>query len=326
MRPVRCSSMIPNGCNRSEMASSFCGAPATWMVRLSWPTSSMRAWKIDASSVICDRRSAVAFTVTSISSRSTASSGCSSAILSTGISLLSCLVICSSGAESASTTIVIRLNRSSSVGLTANDTMLNPRRANRPATRESTPNLFSTSTLRMWCCATLMVDSAASSRSSAFSPSPSVTPSGTVVRGVEDHVVVRRSGRDHRVHLLPVVGAEVDHHRTVVDVVRLLDRGLHLLRRVDAHPDAAHRLGPLHVVGEVRREVHLAVPLLVEELLPLPHHAQVGVVEDGDLDRDALRARGHQLLGRHLEAAVAVDRPHHALGLADLRADGGRHC
>src|SRR3954452_11082160 len=270
----------------------------------------MRAWKMAASSVICDRRSAEAFTVTSISSRSTASSGCSSAILITGISLLSCLVICSSGADSASTTIVIRLKRSSSVGLTASDTMLNPRRANMPDTRVSTPNLFSTRTLRMWCCTPLAMVISSSLRS--------LHPVSRVVGGVEDHVVVRRPGRDHRIDLLPVVGAEVDDDRTVVDVVRLLDRGLDFLRRVDAHADAAHRLRPLHVVGQVGREVHLAVALLVEELLPLPHHAEVGVVEDGDLHRDALRARGDESLRGHLDASVTVDRPAHALGLADL--------
>src|SRR6478752_48151 len=306
MRPVRWSSTMPKGASRSEIASSLLGAPATWMVIDSKPTSSILASKIAASSVICERRSGVAFTVTSMSSRSTASSGCSSAIFSTGINLLSCLVICSSGADSASTTIVIRLKRSSSVGLTANDTMLNPRRANRPATRESTPNLFSTSTLRMWCCATLMVDSVPPSRSSAFSSAPSVTPSGTVVRGVEDHVVVRRSGRDHRIHLLAVVGAEVDHDRTVVDLVRLLDRRLDVLRRVDAERDAPHRLGPLHVVGQDGREVHLAVALLVEELLPLPHHAEVRVVEDRDLHGNAFGARGHELLRGHLERTVTV--------------------
>ena len=59
---------------------------------------------------------------------------------------------------------------------------------------------------------------------------------------------------------------------------------------VDADADAAHRLGPLHVVGQVGREVHLAVALLVEQLLPLADHAEVGVVEDRDLDRDPLGA------------------------------------
>ncbi len=67
----------------------------------------------------------------------------------TWISLLSCLTTCSSGADSASTTIVMRLKRSSSVGLTASEKMLNPRRENSPATRDSTPALFSTSTVRM---------------------------------------------------------------------------------------------------------------------------------------------------------------------------------
>ena len=34
---------------------------------------------------------------------------------------------------------------------------------------------------------------------------------------------------------------------------------------------------------------------------------------------------GDQLLGGHLEAAVAVDGPHHAVGPADLGPDGGGH-
>ncbi len=36
-------------------------------------------------------------------------------------------------------------------------------------------------------------------------------------------------------------------------------------------------------------------------------------------------ARRHELLRGHLEAAVAVDRPHHLLGAADLGADRRRH-
>ena len=101
--------------------------------------------------------------------------------------------------------------------------------------------------------------------------------------------------------------------------------GCDLLGRLDADADAAHRLGPLHVVGQVGRQVHLAVALLVEHLLPLADHAEVGVVEDRDLDRDALGRGGDQLLRGHLEAAVAVDRPHHAVGPADLGADRRRH-
>ena len=66
-------------------------------------------------------------------------------------SLLSCLVTCSSGKPR-------RRRRSSSgrrprcsVGPTASDSMLKPRRENRPETRASTPGLFSTSTESVCC-------------------------------------------------------------------------------------------------------------------------------------------------------------------------------
>jgi len=56
-----------------------------------------------------------------IISRSTAPAGSSSEIFTTLMSLNSCLVTCSSGLDSTSTTIVMRLNRSSSVGATARE-------------------------------------------------------------------------------------------------------------------------------------------------------------------------------------------------------------
>ena len=48
------------------------------------------------------------------------------------------------------------------------------------------------------------------------------------------------------------------------------------------------------------------------------------MLSSADLDRDPLDRRRDELLGRHLEAPVAVDRPHRAVGTADLGADGGR--
>ena len=101
-------------------------------------------------------------------------------------------------------------------------------------------------------------------------------------------------------------GAVVDRHRR-------LDRRVHVRRRLAAQPDAAQRLGELHEVGDavlVGAQVGVGVALVVEQRLPLPDHAEVAVVDDGDLDRDALERAGGQLLVGHLEAAVAVDRPH----------------
>ena len=64
-------------------------------------------------------------------------------------SLSSCLVICSTGKRLVSTVIVMRERSGSSVGLTARESMLKPRRVNRPATRDRTPGLFSTRTERV---------------------------------------------------------------------------------------------------------------------------------------------------------------------------------
>ena len=84
------------------------------------------------------------------SSRCTAWAGGSSTILSTLISLFSCLVTCSSGSPSTATTIVIRETSGFSVGPTAREWMLKPRRENSEDTRASTPGLFSTSTDSVW--------------------------------------------------------------------------------------------------------------------------------------------------------------------------------
>ena len=76
--------------------------------------------------------------------------------------------------------------------------------------------------------------------------------------------------------------------------------------------------------GTVRAvEEHLGVALVVEHLLPLADHAEIAVVEQRHLDRETLDGGGHQFLCGHLEATVAVDGPHVALGLGGLGSDGG---
>ena len=63
----------------------------------------------------------------------------------------------------------------------------------------------------------------------------------------------------------------------------------------------------------------------VDDLLPLPDHPQLLVVEQRDLDRDVVLDQRHQLLERHLEAAVAGDRPGRLVRPAERRAHGGGH-
>ena len=64
----------------------------------------------------------------------------------TGMTLLSCFSSCSTMYSSPSTTMVMRETVGSSVMPTAKESILKPRRENRPETLESVPGWFSTST------------------------------------------------------------------------------------------------------------------------------------------------------------------------------------
>src|SRR5215469_15389298 len=140
------SSLMPNGSSTLIRASSLSRFPVASTVTASCATSTTLARKSATVSSTRDRLSASARTLTSRSSRWTDTDGSSSTIFRTLISLLSCLVTCSSGWSAQLTTIVIREISSCSVGPTASESMLKPRRENRPAARTSTPGLFSTST------------------------------------------------------------------------------------------------------------------------------------------------------------------------------------
>ncbi len=111
------------------------------------PASTTRALKTSAMRMISSRWVASAFTLISRSSRSIAMSGCTLRTSITSISLSSCLTTCSTEWRVQSTRMVITERSARSVGPTARLSMLKPRRENRPETRDSTPGLFSTSTL-----------------------------------------------------------------------------------------------------------------------------------------------------------------------------------
>src|SRR5215472_340166 len=140
------SSLMPNGSSTLIRASSLSRFPVASTVTASCATSTTLARNRATVSSTRDRVSASARTFTSRSSRCTETEGSSSTIFSTLISLLSCLVTCSRGCSAQFTTIVIREISWCSVGPTASESMLKPRRENSPAMRTSTPGLFSTRT------------------------------------------------------------------------------------------------------------------------------------------------------------------------------------
>src|SRR5256886_1704670 len=137
---------MPIGRSSSTSASSLPSSPVASSTNETWVTSTTLARKMSAVRRISSRCCGSAFTRMSISSRSTWLSSVRSLTLMTSISLCSCFVTCSMTNSSPLTTSVIRDTVGSRVSPTDRLSMLYPRAENSPATRESTPNLFSTST------------------------------------------------------------------------------------------------------------------------------------------------------------------------------------
>ena len=91
--------------------------------------------------------------------------------------------------------------------------------------------------------------------------------------------------------------------------------------------DAAQGLGQLDEIGDamaVRRQICLAVALVVEQRLPLSHHAQVSVVDQGDLigtPSTAQVANSWLVIWKQPSPSIA----HFRLRAGHLRAHGGRN-
>src|SRR5580698_5151947 len=200
--------------------------------------STTLAPKTPATSSSWPRSAGSALTLISASSRSTAVPSCSSTTLSTRTSLSSWTLTCSTGVDAPSTTMVMRLTRSSWVGPTASDEMLKARRENSPATCDSTPGLFSTSTDRV--CVLMRSPLHFPARGRAL----------LVLRELRSQhdVVVRLAGRHHREDTLAVVGTEVHDHRHVGRGQRLVQHRVDFLGALASQPDAAVGLGELDVV------------------------------------------------------------------------------
>src|SRR4051794_11102174 len=208
------------------------------MVSESVATSTTFARNICTISSTWLRVPASARTLMSITWRCTADCGSSSTTLSTSTSLLSCLVTCSSGRSSTSTTTVIRDTSRYSVSPTASESMLKPRRENRAAIRARTPGLFSTRTDRVCLDMDMPPSALVGARRDPVVVGVEAlldglgllaVPLGCLVAGHLDQVVAD-TGRHHRPHHGVTVHDEVDDHRAVGDGHRRPDRVVHVLR------------------------------------------------------------------------------------------------
>ena len=129
------------------------------------------------------------------------------------------------------------------------------------------------------------------------------------------------AGGDHRIDVLGLVGDEVHEHQPVLHLERLLERAFDVAGFFDLHADVAIGLGELH---EIRQRIHVRMRIapVVEELLPLAHHAHVAVVQVHDLDRQVILLAGREFLDAHLDRGLAGDAAHRLLRERELHAHG----
>src|SRR5687768_7631411 len=80
----------------------------------------------------------------------------------------------------------------------------------------------------------------------------------------------------------------------------------------------------LRQFDKIRQGIHVrfSVTIAMEELLPLPHHSHISIVQIYDLEWKIILLAGGQLLYAHLDAGLTRNASHRAFGICELHAHG----
>src|ERR1039457_625918 len=143
-----------------------------------------------------------------------------------------------------------------------------------------------------------------------------------VLRVLDHHRVDGLAGGPHRIAVLGGLGEDVHERRPIGHGKRPFVHGVQLVGPPHREARGSESLGELREVGVPER--HGGEAAVVEELLPLPHHAEALVVEDDDLQRQMVFDGRGEGLHRLLEAAVAVEVDDEPVRPPALRAERGR--
>src|SRR5438445_10238618 len=127
----------------------------------------------------------------------------------------------------------------------------------------------------------------------------------------------RAARDDHREDVGFLLDHQLDQCRTrwfVGPTQRVFD----LARVVDTPPRDTVGGGELHIIGTPDRRARIAATM--KELLPLPHHAEVAVVEDRELYLEPFLHHGGDLGHAHLKSTVAGKGPDRLVGTSEVHA------
>src|ERR1039458_4810051 len=133
-----------------------------------------------------------------------------------------------------------------------------------------------------------------------------------------DHLVQCGPRGHHRINSIFLLHLEINQHWSIVLAGRL-NCG-HDLRAL-SHGRIPNSVGPSNL-GEIRfQQWGSLVVAFVEEFLPLAHHSQKAVVDDGNVDLKILLHDGGEFAHGHLKATVSDDHPDLSLRPRDLGSD-----
>lgn len=125
-------------------------------------------------------------------------------------------------------------------------------------------------------------------------------------------------GSNHGIDVLIGRNANVEQIRAF-GRQHAIEGGRDFLGRFDAFCLPPVCVGEFHKVG-VGVKNRGRVSLVIEQLLPLMHHAERSIVHEGNLDRNAVDGGGCHFLAVHLKAAVARHADNLRIGASDLGA------
>src|SRR5579859_2087624 len=325
--PVRAISRTPKRCKSATSFSIFSSLPVTSRVTVSCARSTMCAPKWWPVSMISARVSALALTLTRASSRATACSDDKLTTCRTSTILRSCSINCSTPTSESLTWMVMR--ETFAISLWPMEMVCGWARR-----RRSTPTIRSTMPGSLFASTSSVCERSVPFGASAW---PALSPlEGAALRlsgesfmialvltfpaGFLDHGGDGGTRCDHRID----IGLGLDHE--IDDDGPLGLHGLaysfpHIDAPRDLHSGQPVSIGQFDVVGS--SDGRFRVVVVVEEVLPLAHHAEVAVIHDGYFDGDALLFKGRQFLNVHLNTAIACHNPHGCIGDAHFDAHRG---
>src|SRR3990172_7082593 len=246
----------------------------------------------------------------------------------TSTSLFNCFVICSIIRSSPLVTPVICAVDGSTDGPTEILSILKPLPLKSPATRDSTPNLFSTSILIMCCETDIRYPLCQKYRILLNLPALCIFSRFFFFLRREYHITITATCRDHRKYILFRFDDKVHYYRSF-NTNRLFNYSLHFRCSHSPQANRPVSLSKFDIVRRIAKDTARVMPVK-KKLLPLPYHAERTIVQYSHFNWKIVCHCSSYFLRVHLKASVTGKIKYQLVRIGRLRTQCSRqtkaHC